>query len=250
MVKHGPEAIATSWLPFLIDPGTTMLLTSTNVATLPTGDVGDSTGTLALRGRTDRGVQTVPLGTYSIAWRVVDGGWKITKLSGSLDRKRETIDSGGVGAFRFGMSRLEVGRVADCQPYTPVTVTGGLECAHYQFEGNEMNISFIFAGDRLRRIQLWIYEGESETDTRAAVTRVLDYLERKAGGVTIAALPGSKATAEAVMNLLNSTPVRPGSIAQVMILADPSASEKWFSKIGRHQDGYMVMLFAEPPDGR
>ena len=29
VVKHGPEAIANAWLPFLIDPGTTMLLTST-----------------------------------------------------------------------------------------------------------------------------------------------------------------------------------------------------------------------------
>jgi hypothetical protein len=178
------------------------------------------------------------------------GAWKISKLSGSLERKRETVESGGVGAFRFGMSRQEVGKVADCQSYTPVTVTGGLECAHYHFEGNEMNISFIFAGDRLRRIQLWIYEGESVSDTRTAVTRVLDYLERKAGNVTIAALPGTEVTAEGVMNLLNSTPVRPGSIAQVMILADSSSTEKWFSKIGRHQYGYMVMLFAEPPDGR
>src|SRR5882672_7934318 len=31
--KHGPEAIAAVWLPFLIDPGTTMLLESTEVAT-------------------------------------------------------------------------------------------------------------------------------------------------------------------------------------------------------------------------
>ena len=31
--KHGPEAIANSWLPFLIDPGSTMLLESTEVTT-------------------------------------------------------------------------------------------------------------------------------------------------------------------------------------------------------------------------
>ena len=31
--KHGSEAIANSWLPFLIDPGSTMLLESTEVTT-------------------------------------------------------------------------------------------------------------------------------------------------------------------------------------------------------------------------
>lgn len=249
VVKHGPEAIANSWLPFLIDPGTTMLLTSTTVTTAPAGDAGNSTGTLAVRGRTNTGVQTLPLGSYSIAWRVVDGRWKISTLSGTFESKRQTADRGGVGGFRFGMTRIEVSQVADCHPYTNVSVTGGLECPHYQFEGREMNISFLFAGDRLRRIQLWIYEGTSEPDTREAVARVLAYLERKAGGITIVALPDRTPTPEAVMTLLNSTPLQPGSIAQVVISTQPSASERWFSRIGRHQNGYMVMLFAEPHDG-
>ena len=82
-LKRGPEAIASSWLPFLIDPGTTMVLTSTRVTTAPSGDVGDSTGTFAIRGRTSNGIQTIPGGTYSIGWRLLDGQWRITTLAGS-----------------------------------------------------------------------------------------------------------------------------------------------------------------------
>jgi ketosteroid isomerase-like protein len=82
-VKRGPEAIASSWLPFLIDPGTTMVLTSTRVTIAPSGDVGDSTGTFAIRGRTNNGIQTIPGGTYSIGWRLLDGQWRIATLAGS-----------------------------------------------------------------------------------------------------------------------------------------------------------------------
>jgi ketosteroid isomerase-like protein len=81
--KHGPEDIAKAWLPFLIDPSTTMLLTSTKVVVDRAGEVGSTTGTFAIRGRTSAGVRTIPAGTYSIVWRLVDGRWRIGALSGS-----------------------------------------------------------------------------------------------------------------------------------------------------------------------
>jgi hypothetical protein len=247
-VKRGPEAIASSWLPFLIDPGTTMVLTSTGVTTAPSGDNGNSTGTLAIRGRTANGIQTIPAATYSIAWRVVDGRWKISALAGSGKGNGKTAARGGVGRFRFGMTRSEVSQVSDCQPYTSVSSTGGLECAHFRFGGHEMNISFLFTADQLRRIQLWFYEGVSETEAREAVSRVLDYLQRTAGGVTITTSPGTTVSPEKVIELLNRTPLQ-GRIAQLEI-STPSRpdTEKWFSRVGRHQDGYMVMLFADPPE--
>ena len=93
-VKRGPEAIANSWLPFLIDPGTTMVLTSTRVTIAPSEDAGDSTGTFAIRGRTSNGIQTIPAGTYSIGWRLLDGHWKIVTLSGS--RKAPSQPAGRV----------------------------------------------------------------------------------------------------------------------------------------------------------
>jgi ketosteroid isomerase-like protein len=252
VARHGPEAIANTWLPFLIDPGTTMLLRSAGVMTAKSGNIGNSTGTLAVRGRTDDGIQTVPFGTYSITWRILDGQWKIAMLGGSAtSNTSKTADRGGVGSFRFGMTRTEVSQVRDCQPYTNVSVTGGLECPHYVFEGHEMNISFLFAADRLRRIQLWVYEGESEREARAAVARVLDYLRQTAGGVAIGALPGMEVTPDGVLAMLNSASPRAGQMVHFEICTPAGPQpEVWFSRVGRHQHGYMVLLFADSREGR
>jgi ketosteroid isomerase-like protein len=268
--KHGPEAIAADWLPFLIDPATTMLLTTTEVTMGTSSDVGNTTGALAIRGRTNTGIQTIPLGTYSIAWRAVDGRWKISRLSGSINGARTTTNgvkstptpdatpngnptpnSGGVGRYRFGMSRAEVSQVSDCPRYVNVAVTGGLECAPYVFEGQEINISFLFAADRLHRVQLWIYEGPAAGDAEQAVARVLGYLERIAGGVTVRTRPDMSVTPAAVMKMLSSAPPQANGISQVEIVT-PSGTlpEVWFAKVGHHQFGYMVMLFADSRDGR
>jgi ketosteroid isomerase-like protein len=89
VVKHGPEAIAATWLLFFIDPGTTMVLTRTDVhSTSP--DSGTTAGTFAIRGRTNNGIQTIPAGTYSIVWKLVDGQWRISMLGGSGTPKRLT----------------------------------------------------------------------------------------------------------------------------------------------------------------
>jgi ketosteroid isomerase-like protein len=269
--KHGPEAIAAGWLPFLIDTGTTMLLESTEVTTGTSSDVGNSTGTFAVRGRTNTGVQTIPLGTYSITWRLVDGRWRISKLSGSANGARAntsgvnptpnpptppngvnpTPNHGGVGRYHFGMSRAEVSQVSDCPRYLNVAVTGGLECAPYMFEGQRINISFLFTADRLRRVQLWMYEGQSAEDAEQAVARVLGYLERVAGGVTVRTRPDMSVTPATVMKMLSSAPPQPNGLAQVEIVtASGTQPETWFAKVGHHQLGYMVMLFADARDGR
>jgi ketosteroid isomerase-like protein len=247
--KKGPEAIANSWLPFLIDQGTTMILTNTGVAMDPGGETGTTTGTFDIRGRTNNGIQTIPGGNYSIAWRIVDGQWRISSLAGSRRESTTAADRGGVGRYRFGMTRAEVSRVADCQPYTNVAVTGGLECANYVFEGQEMNISFLFTGDRLRRIQLWFYEGESESEARGAVGKVLEYLQRVGGGVSSNTLPAGEVNAGRVMEMLAGPPP-PGRFAQVEISANNPQTEVWFSRIGRTPYGYGVMLFADPLGAR
>ena len=249
-MKRGRDAIADSWLPFLIDPGTTMILTPTDVTADPSGDTGTTKGTLAVRGRTNNGIQTVPLGTYVIAWRVIDGRWTIMSLTGSLNKGETSENAGGVGPFRFGMTRAAVRAVPDCQPYTDVSVTAGLECAHFQFDGHEMNISFLFAGDRLRRIQLWFYEGPSATEATEAVGRILAYLQHKAGGVVI---NGSRTDVSpaAVIDMVNRTPLSADGLAGIQI-STPSCPdpEVWFSRVGRHRYGYMVMLFADARQGR
>ena len=250
-VTRGPEAIGNAWLPFLIDPGTTMLVLTTNVVTSPEGDTGTSTGTLAIRGRTNNGIQTVPAGTYSMTWRRLGDDWKIATLSGGSEKQvSEARDRGGVGPFRFGMTRDDVSRVRDCAPYSPVGVTGGLECPHYRFDDREMNISFLFAGERLRRIQLWYYEGESSGEAREAIGRLLAFLQRTTGGATINARADVPVTAEGIIGALNSAAAPRGmQIVQVEISTPSDGSTVWFARVGRHEHGYLVMLFAQVAGG-
>jgi ketosteroid isomerase-like protein len=87
VAKRGPDAIAESWLPFLVDPGTTMVLTCVEVRPATSGDRGTTKGNLAVTGRTNHGTQTIPLGTYVIEWTKVDGQWRISTLGGTLGRK-------------------------------------------------------------------------------------------------------------------------------------------------------------------
>lgn len=249
--SHGADAIVRAWLPFLVDVGVTMVMTTESAVIGKSGDLAQSTGRFAIKGPTDHGISTIPAGTYSAVWRLIDGRWRLTTLAGAGNGRVNMVVRGGVGGFRFGMSRTEVSGVSDCQPYTNVARTGGLECPNFTFEGQKMNISFIFASDHLRRIQLWFYEGESETEAHDAVARVIEYLQRMAGGVHIAALPGQEVTPDGVMSMLNGPPVRPGYVTQFE-LSTPAGSQRevWFSRVARHQFGYAVMLFADPREGR
>jgi ketosteroid isomerase-like protein len=243
---RGPEAIVEKWLPFLLDPALTLALAIDTSTTAQSGEIGQTVATFAIKGRTNAGMRTTPAGSFSIAWRLVDGQWKIRTLSGAGKGGVKLAHRGGVGGFRFGMSRTEVSRVPDCQPYTNVSSTGGIECPNYLFDGRKMNISFLFNGDELRRIQLWFYNGPSETEAREAIGVVIDHLKKTAGGARVNGLPELEVTPDAVMNVLNGGPLRPGAVAQVEI-STPTTSEPeaWFARVGRHQFGYPVMLFAD-----
>lgn len=248
---QGPDAIAALWLPFLIDPGTTMILTARETTTAPSGDRATTSGTFAIRGRTAAGVRTIPAGEYSIEWRLVDGRWQIAALGGPVrGERRETTDQGGVGPFRFGMSRAEVSSVAACHPYTTVASTGGLECPSYTFDGQTMNVSFFFTANRLTRIQLWYYEGGSAPEARDAVGRVLDFMQRTTGGTAVCSKPGVEVTPDGVMRSLDGAPPPAGRMARLDIGAATSTdTERWFSRVARHEYGYLVMLFADPRTG-
>jgi hypothetical protein len=111
-----------------------------------------------------------------------------------------------------------------------------------------MNISFIFASDRLRRVQLWLYEGVSEADAKDAVGRAIEFLKRTAGGVSVGAMPGVEITTDRVMSTLNS-----GSTPVVQFdLSTPATSNPvvWFGRVVHHPGGYFVFLLADPRSGR
>lgn len=249
---QGPEAIANLWLPFLIDPGTTLLMTVTTIAPGESADRGTTSGTFAIRGRTAAGTRTIPAGEFSVEWRVVDGHWKIDRLSRRAGGQRqEAANQGGVGPFRFGMTREDVSRVTACEPYTNVASTGGLECPSYTFDDRPMNVSFIFNGNGLRRVQLWYYEGESRPEAREAVGRVLEYLQKTTGGSFVCSQPGVPVTADGIMSALDRTAVSANRMTSVEIRAEgETLGERWFSRVARHQYGYLVLLLADPRPGQ
>jgi hypothetical protein len=143
------------------------------------------------------------------------------------------------------MSKRDLITVTDCAPYSNVSTTDGIECPNYRFEGRTMNISFLFGANGLRRIQLWLYEGGSESEATEAVGHAIEYLKRTSGGVSIGGLPQAEVTADAVMKMLPQH-VTTG-IAQVAVSSRATSNpETWFARIGRHQFGFLVMLFVDP----
>ncbi len=214
-------------------------------------------------------------GTYLAVWRLADGKWQLKAFAGAGERPaapapvagsntaagsgglRAAVDraslanGGGLGPYRFGMPLEEVRKVDACKPYMDVRTTGGLECPNYVFEGRKINISFIFTSNALQRIQLWVYEGESEKEARKATDFGIDFLKRTAGGVHMYGLEkGGEINGEAIIKTLKKEQVPAGRGVMAELQTPSSDSlEKWFSRISRRPmgdgDWYGVFLFIE-----
>jgi ketosteroid isomerase-like protein len=77
----GPDAIIEKWRPFLLNRDVTVALTIEASMIGESGDSGRTSGTLAIYGRTNNGMSMTPVGSFSIAWRLVDGQWRIGALT-------------------------------------------------------------------------------------------------------------------------------------------------------------------------
>jgi hypothetical protein len=242
-MSEGPDAIVTSWLPFLLEDGPTLKVTSDGV-NLTGPNMGASTGSFAISGQTEEGTPTIPAGTLAISWRRVGKAWKIAALDVTSNGSERLTAAGGIGSYRFGMSRGQVSKIPDCKPYSNESRTGGIQCPAYMFEGQPVNVSFLFNAGGLYRIQLGLLESGPESQARESIGRVLGYLKQKTGGVSIVGLPEVEVTPEVVLGMLRQ-PVPAGRATQVEVSSHAGpGSETWFARIGRHQFGYNVMLFA------
>ena len=151
--------------------------------------------------------------------------------------------AGGLGPYRFGMTRAEVEAVPACQPYVVVAGTHGLECRNFTFEGRKMTISFIFAGGSLSRIQLWYYEGSSEAEARQATDAMLEYLSRH-GPPRSSAVAGKTPTTKSIFERVNVSRGGKNVPARVQISAtggEPGTTVH--GSVTRVRVGYFVFLF-------
>jgi hypothetical protein len=152
---------------------------------------------------------------------------------------------GGLGDYRFGMSKPQVRQIPACEPYLDVPSTGGLECPNFTFEGRKMNVSFVFQNNALRLVQLWYYEGSSEKDTKKAIDAMLEYLTREAGAVHSYELPSGAAVTsdEIVKALKKQTPVG-NQPPTIQIVTESSAKpEQLHARVLKGGDTFMVLMF-------
>ena len=243
---RGADAIVNAWLPFLIIGGNTMTLTSSSPNTAASEDLAYIAGAFTIIGRSTGAPVTDARGEYIAVWRLIEGRWQLTALSGT--GSATVPAAGGLGGYRFGMTLDQVRQVGDCHPYSNVSQTGGIECPNYTFEGGTINISFLFNNNRLRRIQLWLYEGGSEADAKKAVAFAIEFLRRTAGGVSIGGLPRADVTDDLVMGMLKSG----GGSVTHFDLSTPAGPqpEAWFGRVARHPAGYFVFLLVDARQGR
>lgn len=146
------------------------------------------------------------------------------------------------GDYQFGMTRDEVRRTRECAPYQYVAGTGGLECPNLKLGTRTINISFVFKGDGLSRIQLWFYEGPSESAAREATGEMLDFMAKR-GPIRSDELKGARPTADAIFRTLRERNVdRQGARVQVLL---PATTTPPFvhASVTRVQTGYYVFAF-------
>lgn len=247
-VLQGREAILQAWIPFLANNGSSLALEPVSVS--GQGDVLVTEGRFAITGNGP--VRPVANAIYLAVWKRGADGWLIHSFSGGAPPPpRASVASapfqstGGLGDYRFGMSRQQVRQIPACAPYLDVPSTSGLECPNFTFEGRKMNVSFIFTGDTLRRVQLWYYEGTSEKDAKAAIDAAVAYLTREAGGVHSYELPKDAAvTSDEIVKALKKQPSPPGQPASVQLVTESTQKpEQLHARVLNGGETYMVLLF-------
>ena len=272
---QGRDAVLKSWIIFLLPSNTTMALSPIDAVVAGSQDLAYTTGTYRVSAQNNGTTTTVMAGSYMAVWRLADGKWSLKAFAGAGERAQAaqgsattgagagpaTVTSpvtpaslangGGLGLYRFGMPLDEVRKVDACKPYMDVRTTGGLECPNYVFEGHKINISFIFTSNALRRIQLWLYEGDSERDARKATDVAIEFMKRTAGEVHMYGLPpATEINGEAIVRAVKKDQVQAGRSVIAELQTPSSASpEKWFARVTRTPtpagDWLGVFLFVE-----
>jgi hypothetical protein len=74
-------------------------------------------------------------------------------------------------------------------------------------------------------------------------------LQQTTGGATIGGRPDVPVTAEGIVGALNRAPAPLGrQIVQLDVSAPSDGATVWLARAGRHEHGYLVMLFAQAGD--
>jgi hypothetical protein len=155
----------------------------------------------------------------------------------------------GLAGWRFGMSPEEVKAVKSCKGYTPVAVTGGLECKGFAFLGQKLTVSFVFAGGKLAKIQVWVYEGKAEAAAAKQLKRLFAHLKKTVGPLESPTWkdPGAMTEAQLLGEIKKLTAsAGPGKI-QFKPRKNPADHFNFGSVIWNPATGLYVFLYFQPP---
>jgi len=132
--------------------------------------------------------------------------------------------------------------VTTCTPYAPVAGTRGLECPNLTVGSRKMNVSFAFTGDALSRIQLWFYEGPSESAARQATAEMLAFVSKR-GRIRSNELKGAEPTPDAIFKSLRERNTDAQG-ARVQVLLPPTTTPPFVHASVTHVvTGYYVFVF-------
>lgn len=105
-----------------------------------------------------------------------------------------TASAAGLAPWQFGMSKAQVAAFKEFGPYKSFS-NGDLETQNGRFDGRKENVQFFFKGDRLRRIGIYLFEGQDPKKGVPVFQRAYDYLQRHYGKIAVPQMsiaPGSQ----------------------------------------------------------
>jgi hypothetical protein len=145
---------------------------------------------------------------------------------------------GGLGDYRFGMTRDEVKAVTSCQPVQGFLSNPDFECPNFQLDGTTRNLSFHFddAG-RLVVLQVWYAEHEELAAAVQAFLDVHDHFRRHFGTT----LPPD--AARLATHMLSALPPLPDRIVVRPQGHVPDDAVVWAEVTRLAGYGFYVMLY-------
>ena len=158
----------------------------------------------------------------------------------------------GYGPWKFGMTKEEVAAIEKFGPYEDIKSTGGLETFNAEFDGDRMNISFVFEKNGLSKIQIWIYEGKDPEEALAGWLRVSKFLMENFGEVEFpkANIPQDanlRKIQSTYQNIITNFPENKISKVQMGLKEMPNNINVYASLFKHPTHGYYVFLYYTNP---
>ena len=155
--------------------------------------------------------------------------------------------AGGVGPYRFGMTKQQVLAVRECASYRDVPGRSQLECPNFPFAGRPRDTFLIFRPEGLSSVQIWFYEGKDRGQAEAAMDDLFTYMRKEYGGKELKGPSATSTRKELLRRLDQQTPSQGFTRVQWRPKKQPDGAQV-FASVFRHvRRGYYIFLQVDDP---